>query len=76
MSDTQKNNWFQLLLDKITTLSEEFGLDDIQANRFRDFSVTLAKEQYRLGNKYGASWAFKKARETSDKQTNRVQPVV
>ncbi len=63
MTQPQTNNWYKALLDQIHSLSEEFGLDDEQTNRFRDFSVTLAKEQYKLGNKYGASWAFKRARE-------------
>lgn len=63
MSEQQTNNWYKTLLDQINSLSEEFGLDDVQTNRFRDFSVTLAKAQYKLGNKYGAAWAFKRARE-------------
>lgn len=70
MSDTQNNNWYQLLLDKINSLSEEFGLDDVQTNQFRNFVVRLAKEQYKIGNKYGASWAFKRARE----ETPRTAP--
>lgn len=63
MSDTQKINWSQTLSDKVCSFAEELGLDDIQTNRFKDFAFTVAKEQYKIGNKYGASWAFKKARE-------------
>ena len=63
MSDTQNNKWYSALTDRVNTLSEEFGLDDSQSVRFRDFTMGLAKEQYRVGNKSGISWAFKQARE-------------
>jgi hypothetical protein len=75
MSNTQTNNWFQTLSDKITSLAEEFGLSDTHTNRFKDFAVTLAKEQYKIGNKYGASWAFKRAREETG-QTVTQRPAV
>ncbi len=73
MTNTQTNNWRKALHDQIIALSEEFGLDDMQTNRFRDFSVMLAQEQYRIGNKYGASWAFKRAREEAG-QTLAAKP--
>lgn len=69
MSNTQQTNWYKLLLDKINCLCEEFGLDDSQTNQFKDFVVSLAKEQYKIGNKYGASWAFKRAREETPRSS-------
>jgi len=60
---SQQNNWFQNLLDKINQLAEQFGLNDSQTNTFRDFVVTTARYQYKVGSKSGAGWAFKKARE-------------
>jgi hypothetical protein len=75
MSDTQTNNWSQILSDKVISLAEEFGLSDAHTNRFKDFAVTLAKEQYKIGNKYGASWAFKRAREEAG-QTVTQRPAV
>lgn len=63
MSDPQKNNWYKNLISSLNTLSEEFGLDDMQTVRFRDFVVTIAKDQYKNGNKCGAAWAFQQARE-------------
>jgi uncharacterized protein YfaT (DUF1175 family) len=63
MSEAQKTNWFRALNDRVSDLAETFGLDDTQVNRFRDFAVQIAKEQYKVGSKSGASWAFKHARE-------------
>jgi len=63
MSETQKTNWFRALNDRVSDLAETFGLDDTQVNQFRDFAVQIAKEQYKVGSKSGASWAFKHARE-------------
>jgi hypothetical protein len=63
MPTTQTRNWYQKLNDNIHSLAEEFGLDDVQTNRFTDFTVNLAKEQYKNGNKSGIAWAFKQARE-------------
>jgi hypothetical protein len=74
MSNLQTNNWYQALTDRVNTLSEEFGLDDMQTVSFRDFVVGLAREQYRVGNKSGISWAFKRAREEAGKSLEP-QPV-
>lgn len=63
MSNTQTRNWFNTLNDSIHSLAEEFGLDDVQTNRFLDFTVNLAREQYKTGNKSGIAWAFKQTRE-------------
>lgn len=63
MPNTQKNNWFQILLDKVNQLAEQFGLDEVQTHAFRDFVVTTAREQFKRGSKSGAGWAFQKARE-------------
>ncbi len=73
MSETQKTNWFKTLNDRVNTLAETFGLDDTQANQFRDFAVQIAKEQYKVGSKSGASWAFKHSREKNPQmQTTNV----
>ncbi|MBI5369856.1 hypothetical protein HZA85_01530 [Candidatus Uhrbacteria bacterium] len=63
MSEPQTTNWYKTLADNANSLCEEFGLSDTQTNRLRDFVVTVAKNQYRIGNKSGAAWAFKQARE-------------
>lgn len=59
----QTNNWFRILLDKINQLAEQFALDDVQTNAFRDFVVSIAREQYKVGSKSGARYVYKKARE-------------
>lgn len=76
MSDTQpKTTWLDMLIDQVHMLSEEFGLSDAQTVRLKDFTIGLAKEQYRIGNKYGASWAFKRAREEAGRPL-QIQPSV
>ncbi len=62
MEEDKKNNWYRSLLDRITNLSEQFELDDSQENTFRDFVVTLAREQYKRGSRSGAGWAFAQAK--------------
>lgn len=67
----QKNNWYKDLLDKINELAEQFGLDELQTTRFRDFVVGLARDQFKAGNRSGAGWAFEQAR----KKISQGQPV-
>ncbi|NQV90159.1 hypothetical protein HQ487_02010 [Candidatus Uhrbacteria bacterium] len=62
MENKTQNNWYQKLLDKISELAEQFGLDDSQTNRFRDFTVSLARDQFKAGNRSGAGWAFDQVR--------------
>lgn len=62
MENKTQNNWYQKLSDKISELAEQFGLDDPQTNRFRDFTVALARDQFKAGNRSGAGWAFEQAR--------------
>lgn len=58
----QQNNWFKNLQDKINEFAGQFGLDDSQTNRFRDFVVGIARDQFKAGNRSGAGWAFDEAR--------------
>jgi hypothetical protein len=62
MQNDQKN-WYQQLSDRVNNLAEQFGLDEIQRDTFRAFVVKLAKDQYKVGSRAGAGWAFKKAKE-------------
>lgn len=41
----------------------QFNLNETQTHTFQDFVVTLAREQYKVGSRSGAGWAFKKVRE-------------
>ncbi|MBI4592370.1 hypothetical protein HY733_02895 [Candidatus Uhrbacteria bacterium] len=58
----QQNNWYKILCDKINELSENFGLDDAQTSRFRDFIIGIARDQFNAGNRNGVGWAFAEAR--------------
>ncbi len=63
MSDTQTQPWFNQLKQKLTDLAEQFDLDPIQSEQFRETMFGLCKQEYMLGNKSGIAWAFKKAAE-------------
>jgi hypothetical protein len=62
-NEQQKTNWYNQLIQQTNTMSEAFGLDDSQTNELRNFIVSLARDQYKVGNKSGAAWAFQQARE-------------
>jgi len=63
MSNQPTTSWYKKLLSQLNSLGEEFGLDDLQNERFRDFTVALAKDQFRAGNKSGIAWIYKQLRE-------------
>ena len=65
MSDTQTVKWSTNLLAQLSAISEEFELDPIQAERFREFTFGVAKAQYKTGNKSGIAWLHKQLREKS-----------
>lgn len=58
----RQNNWFKNLQDTINEFAGQFGLDDSQTNRFRDFILGIARDQFKAGNRSGAGWAFDEAR--------------
>lgn len=51
-------NWFNDLLNQIESLSDDLDLDDFGRGKLRDFVIEHMKEQYSLGSKSGAAWAF------------------
>lgn len=63
MSETESKPWFNQLKGKLTELAEQFDLDPIQSEQFRETMFGLCKSEYMAGNKSGISWAFKKASE-------------
>lgn len=63
MSDTQTTKWYVNLLSQLNSITEEFELDPIQAERFRSFTFEVAKSQYKAGNKGGIAWLHKQLRE-------------
>lgn len=65
MSEQTPKNWYREITTRINSLSETFGLDDMQTSDLRTFVVNIAKDQYKIGNKSGAAWAFKQKREDS-----------
>ena len=59
----QPSSWYKNLCDRVNEVAESFGLDDPQTNRFRDFIMQIARDQFKAGNKSGAGWAFQQARD-------------
>ncbi len=59
------NNWYRELVSRVNTLSETFGLDDLQTSDLRNFVMTIAQSQFKVGSKSGAAWAFKQKKEGS-----------
>jgi len=71
MSNLPKvNNWYRELVSRVNTLSETFGLDDLQTSDLRNFVTTIAQDQFKVGSKSGAAWAFKQGK---DKTNDRPQ---
>lgn len=60
MENTTNKKWFEELISSINSLAERFGLDDLGTSELREFVIQTAREQYKVGNKSGARWAFKK----------------
>ncbi len=69
-AETKVNNWSRELVSRVNTLSETFGLDDLQTSDLRNFVITLARDQFKTGSKSGAGWAFNQVKKgkTSDSQ--------
>ena len=62
MTEQPKTKWYENLISSINNLAEEFGLDDPQAQRFRDFMIGIARDQYKSGNRSGIRWAHEQIR--------------
>ena len=58
MTSTEKGTWYKSILTKVTEITEELGLDEMNASRLRDFSINVARDQFRAGNRSGIRWAY------------------
>ncbi len=57
MSEQTTSKWQTTIINTSNTLAEEFGLDDLAAQKLRDTVMTVAREQYKAGNRSGIKWA-------------------
>lgn len=55
--ETAKATWFMNLIAAVQGMAEELGLDDLSSQRLREFVLTIAKDQFKAGNRSGISWA-------------------
>lgn len=51
------------MMEQIFSLAEDLKLDEEQTNSLRTFVILQAREQYKMGSRAGAAWAFKQAKE-------------
>lgn len=58
-----ENGWYKTFTLRFNELAESLNLNEDQTNRLRDFFMTTARDQFKAGNRSGASWAFQQARE-------------
>ena len=62
MSDTQTTKWYSGLLSQLNTVAEELDLDPLQTEKFKEFTFSIAKSQYKTGNKSGIAWLHRQLR--------------
>jgi hypothetical protein len=57
MNDQTTSKWQTAIINTSNTLAEEFGLDDLASQKLRESVMTIAREQYKAGNRSGIKWA-------------------
>ncbi|NBS69178.1 hypothetical protein EBT31_09745 [bacterium] len=61
--ENAKQSWYSKLSDSFDALMRKFDMPEDMEIELRDFVFTVAKEQFRVGNKSGISWVYRKMRE-------------
>lgn len=56
-SPKPKRTWYEQIIETVNQIGEEFEITGQQKEKLRDVIVTIAKDQYKLGNKSGIRWA-------------------
>lgn len=58
-----KQNWYDKISDSFELLMKKFDMPEDMQIEIREFVFGVAREQFRVGNKSGISWAYRKVRE-------------
>lgn len=58
-----KQNWYDKISDSFELLMRKFDMPEDMQIEIREFVFGVAREQYRVGNKSGISWVYRKMRE-------------
>lgn len=66
--ENAKQSWYSKLSDSFDSLMRKFDMPEDIEIELRDFVFTVAKEQFRVGNKSGISWVYRKMREEQNTQ--------
>lgn len=58
-----KQTWYDKMSDSFEALMRKFDMPEDMQIELREFMFSVAREQYRVGNKSGISWVYRKMRE-------------
>ncbi len=64
-----KQSWYSKISDSFDALMRKFDMPEDMEIELRDFVFTVAKEQFRVGNKSGISWVYRKMRDGQGAQS-------
>lgn len=60
-SATQKTvNWYNSLRDRVQDIARRYELPEDITAEVQSLMFEIAREQFKMGSKSGAAWAFKK----------------
>lgn len=58
-----KQHWYDKISDSFELLMRKFDMPEDMQIEIREFVFGVAREQFRVGNKSGISWAYRKVRD-------------
>lgn len=61
--ENNKISWYDKLSDSFDALMRKFDMPEDMQIELREFMFSVAKDQFRSGNKSGISWVYRKLRE-------------
>ena len=61
--ENTKQTWYDKLMDVFDNLMRKFDMPEDMEIELREFMLSVAREQYKAGNRSGISWLRKKMRE-------------
>ena len=56
-------NWYSIMMSNFDSLIEKLGIPENIASELQTFVTTVAKDQFKAGNKSGIAWILKKKAE-------------
>ncbi len=61
--ENTKQNWYDKISDSFDAMMRKFDMPEDMQFEIREFMFSVAKEQFKSGNKSGISWVYRKLRE-------------